>query len=312
MSRYASYEEAPTLAMQTIQGCNVHAFFDEFNMKGIVKYQLNAQGVQTLAGLMGVYILGIEKVEEESDENTLVLTAIASNPEGDKGFSYISQEVKEADFREKAYTRVKRNAMKDLVPHAVWCQMLVAVSKGTYQTPSPLPANQEKGSQDKEFNPVEDARRQARELADTPEVRERLKGFGINFTDCLNTATQLVGRIMDEFTVDDWLILMDILDDPVVAHGGVPKAVAAVKNETSEPEVSEESEEDVSEPEVSEESEEDVSDMEEDSSIHDTQTEFELENLPEESSKTVEGEVYVPDSEVESEDDLQQLMNEML
>ena len=143
--RTFSYYEAPAAAMDMIDGLSPKAFYDEIPSKGGKTPMINYKGISLLAGLTKCHITSIEETEE-SDGKWLVLKATAENPEGHKGFAWISRpkhdrrEEDDEDYREKAYTHVKRNALRDLVPWQVFLEMLLKKSaQPQVQNPMPDP-----------------------------------------------------------------------------------------------------------------------------------------------------------------------------
>jgi len=209
---YASYANAANAAMEMLDGLDESAFYDTFTIQGRRRYTLNYKGVRVLAGVMGVRIESIE--ETDLDEN-MEVKAISINVDGHHGFSFISQPKKmgngkpDPDYREKAFTRAKRNALRDLVPDQVFCEMLV---KNHMTKATPL-ATKPVTKQTQRLSDVEESKRMARKTA--ADEKEKLSSiFGISIEDCINFAEESTGLFREQWTANQWEYLSKILKNP--------------------------------------------------------------------------------------------------
>ena len=236
-----SYYDAPRVAMQMVEGTNLRAYFDTIQGKNVLLWQ----GVQILNGIMGIKIVS---VKHEEGDGILEVSCHAQNPQGDNGFGFISQphtKVKfnkdedDEDYREKSYSRVKRNACRDLVPHQVFCELLVAACKGGGQAQQSQPRNQQSQQRTQQSKPPQQAQkplvseaiknvrdrvrntaRWAEHAEDPPENAPEYCGIlhklGITTQDCMNeVAAQINIDDTDKWTVAHWEHLEKILRDPV-------------------------------------------------------------------------------------------------
>ena len=298
-----SYYEAPRVAMQMMDGLEPTTLYD--NIKG--KNILNYLGVSLLANIMDVEIISVEIVESETDENYIVVCAEASNPANHKGFSYIGKPKKvmkdgelvhDESYRSKAYTNAKRNALKDLVPHQVLCEMLVKEkqigkrnsTQATKAQPSdrskPEPtAEAQKAAQARQTRKTSNGDKKTQETLVSEQLKEikdkarqagvdalnggLFKTLGIDVQDCMNEVAAQTGiEDTDKWTVAHWEQLIQIIERPVAM--GMTKAVEAYdklhpNENTSEEdaeEVSEDSEEEVEEDIFSEDADDEAVDAE--------------------------------------------------
>ena len=238
-----SYQEAPRVAIQMMDGIEPTTLYDKIQGKNILNYK----GVSLLANIMDVEIFSVNIVESETDENVLVVCAEAKNPADHRGFSYIGKPKKvmkdgklvpDESYRSKAFTNAKRNALKDLVPHQVFCEMLVRIKQTSQAQPQAQPAQERPTTQQtresnggkktqepivsKELKEVRDKARQV----GIDSLNGILGVLGLDVQDCMNEVAAQTGiSDTDEWNVAHWEQLIQILERPVGM--GMTKAVEA-------------------------------------------------------------------------------------
>ena len=232
-NKYASYNDAAFVAMELTEGLEPKAFFDVIPSKRGDTQMVNYKGMTLLSGIMGCRITNIEETDE-SDDEIVVMKIEAENPAGDKGYAWLSRPKKskqgedEDDFREKIYTHGKRNALRDLVPYQVFLELLLKrAAGGEIPKPKPKPKHVE-------VDPVDVAYQKALALARKPETRDRLKSLEITFNECVESAETKSGKKKPDFGVDEWILLMDILDEPMDYIGDIELEGEPVVEEVEE------------------------------------------------------------------------------
>ena len=238
-----SYYDAPRVAMQMVEGLNYKAFYDTIQGKNILSWT----GVQILCGLMDVSIVDIS---HEDTNEVFEVKCKASDNNGNYGHSFISQpytakkrgvEEDDEDYREKAYSRAKRNACRDLVPHQVFCEMLVVASRGgqatQQQQPPPAQQTQQRrgatGSSSKQTQKAQEpliseemkkVRSEVRKIAVDAENNGILGVLGLSTQDAMNELASQTGiDDTEKWSVAHWENLKNILQEPVKM--GMTKAV---------------------------------------------------------------------------------------
>lgn len=241
--RIHSYYEAPKVAMEMIEENGLHpqAFYDEIPSRGKKTYMLNYKGSNLLAGLMGVHITEILETEE-SDESEVVVKATAENPNGNKGWAWLSRpkqdsKNEEDDWREKIYTHAKRNALRDLIPYGVFLEMLVrkatvnnANAKQNTNAKQAEPPKQQAQQQAKpktntQAQPKQQAAKTpldaAKELAKLTwsAERESLKNLhGVEPAEVLEFAQNKFDAIQENWTASQFTEFVKMLENPA-EHG---------------------------------------------------------------------------------------------
>lgn len=211
--QYVSYEEAPFVAIKMVEGLRYEAFYDEIK-KG--QFMLNYSGISLLAGIMGC---NVEKIEiDDDDAKELVLKAIAVNPEGHQGYAWISRpkvlyDKDDEDVRERSYTHVKRNALRDLVPYHIFLELLLKakVTGVVPETPKSVAEIQETTT----------AQDSAREVA-KKQKDNLMTLFGLSIQDCIDHTEECIGE-ESQWDAVGWRMLEKVLLDPVGM--GVKQAV---------------------------------------------------------------------------------------
>lgn len=216
------YSAAPIVAMELIQGLKPSAFFDKIQGQN----SLNFKGISLLAGIMGCHIIEIEETDE-TDAKQLVMKAVAVNPQGHKGYGWISRpkqdkrEEEDEDFRERSYTHVKRNALRDLVPYQVFLEMLVREheTKGKQTAPQQAAPVQQQSNQAKELQNAQAGARQALE-----KERDSLMSlWGLSPPDLIEHVEDCVGKPQHQWDIAAYKMLIEVAKDPVGM--GVDQAV---------------------------------------------------------------------------------------
>ena len=248
-----SYHDAPFVALEMLEGLEETVFYDEYKIRGKATHVLNYKGVDLLAGIMCCHVEFIREVEDETDEKAYTLESEASNPRGHKGFAKISRTKlagKDIDptYRQKAYTAVRRSALKSLVPHQVLCEMLVKRKyRGTPQAQStaqgePQPTAQEERASNAQQTRKSNGGKKTQEplvSEQLKEVRDKarqagidalngglFKALGIDVQDCMNEVAAQTGiEDTDKWAVAHWEQLIQIIERPVAM--GMTKAVEA-------------------------------------------------------------------------------------
>ncbi len=247
-----NYYHAPSIALELLDGLEETVFYDTYKIRGKFTHVLNYKGVDILAGIMGCYVEFIKEVEDETDEKVYTLESEAYNPQGHKGFAKIARTKlagKDLDptYRQKAYTAVRRSALKSLVPHQVLCEMLVKRKQRTPQgrpTAQPQPtAETQQGTTGKRGTQASaDAKKKTQETLvseQLKEVRDKarqagidglngklFKELGIDVQDCINEVAAQTGiSDTDKWSVAHWEQLIQIIERPVAM--GMAKAVEA-------------------------------------------------------------------------------------
>lgn len=221
--RTHSYYEAPKAAMEMVEHLPPQQFFSEIP-KGSGKYILTWEGVRILIGLMHV---SIESISHKDTADVLEVECVAVNPNQEKGFSFISQpfikkergkEEDDEDYREKAFSRAKRNACRDLVPDQVFCGLLVEKWKsmrgGTQQNNAGQPAeNGTKMLNGETFELIEH-RQRARTIASYE--KEYLQDLhGITVGDVIKYAETALDKPQKDWNdPNQWAYLADCLQKP--------------------------------------------------------------------------------------------------
>lgn len=219
--RICSYYEAPKIAMDMVEHLPPQQFFNEIP-KGSGKYVLTWEGVRILMGLMHV---SIESIKHEDSSDVLEVECVAVNKEEEKGFSFISQtylkkergkEEDDEDYREKAFSRAKRNAARDLVPDQVFCGLLVEKWKGNNapknQQQQTLPPN---AIPDAKMLELIEHRQRARTVASYE--KEYLQDLhGLTIDDVIAQAEKALDKTQKEWNeAGHWSYLADCLQKPV-------------------------------------------------------------------------------------------------
>ena len=240
-----NYYHAPSIALELLDGLEETVFYDTYKIRGKFTHVLNYKGVDILAGIMGCYVEFIKEVEDETDEKVYTLESEASNPQGHKGFAKISRTKlvgKDIDptYRQKAYTAVRRSALKSLVPHQVLCEMLVKRKQAAQPQPT---AETQQGTTGKRGTQASaDAKKKTQETLvseQLKEVRDKarqagidalngklFKELGIDVQDCINEVAAQTGiSDTDKWSVAHWEQLIQIIERPVAM--GMAKAVEA-------------------------------------------------------------------------------------
>ena len=259
MNNQVSYFDAPKVAMKMVEGLDYTAFYDEFKTRsGKKAYELNFNGVKVLAGIMGC-IQDSVRVAEDIHEGHVTVEAHASIPNGNSGFSMISQPkqvmnkgklVPDDMLMEKAFTRAKRNALRDLVPGQVFCEMLVkahitgkhAVTtlKDVLTEKKPDPSIENRPiTVAADTTALNTARTAAQQLAPIKKV-SLMESWGLTLQDCLDHCEIALDKTQDEWNADGWKMLAKVMEDPVGM--GVDQAVEIHEKSLNEEKVSETSE----------------------------------------------------------------------
>ncbi len=245
-----NYYHAPSIALELLDGLEETVFYDTYKIRGKFTHVLNYKGVDILAGIMGCHVEFIKEVEDETDEKVYTLESEAYNPQGHKGFAKIARTKlsgKDLDptYRQKAYTAVRRSALKSLVPHQVLCEMLVKRNQQgqptqAHPTAQAQPTETE-AEQTRKTTASNDIKKAKPPLASEQlkEVRDRarqagidalngklFKELGIDVQDCMNELAAQTGiEDTDKWTVAHWEQLIQIIESPVAM--GMTQAVEA-------------------------------------------------------------------------------------
>ena len=238
--RNHSYFEASTVAINMIKENGLHpqSFYDEIPVSGKKSYMLNYKGISLLAGLMGCSITSIEETNE-SDEKEIVVKVEAQNPNGDKGFSWLSRpkhkgkSEHEDDWREKIYTHGKRNALRDLVPYGIFLEMLLRLAHVGAQ-PEQQPKQQQKAAPKQTRSPLDVAVDNARDIA-IEEKENLINLHDITVKDVISFAEEKFGKEQSKWDLpSQWIMFAKMLQDPV--NNGVPTAYSEEEQKEEESE----------------------------------------------------------------------------
>ena len=260
MNNQVSYFDAPSVAMKMVEGLDYTAFYDEFKTRsGKKAYELNFNGVKLLAGIMGCIQESV-KVAEDIHEGHVTVEARACIPDGNSGFSMISQPkqvmnkgklVPDDMLMEKAFTRAKRNALRDLVPGQVFCEMLVKahitgkpptrVLHDVLTEKKPDPAIENRSlTVAADTIAIDTARTAAQQIAPI-KMDSLMKSWGLTLQDCLDHCEIALDKTQDEWNADGWKMLVKVMEDPVGM--GVDQAVEIHEKSLNDEKVSEASDE---------------------------------------------------------------------
>ena len=242
VSRNFSYYEAPKIAMEMVDGINPAVFYDSFSMGGRKINVLNYKGVKILAGITGSRIEELECVETEKG---LEIKCKATNPRGDNGFSFIFQSktaftkgkmAPDPTYREKAYTRAKRNALRDIVPDQIFCELLVNASRPNARPKQQMNRQVTESESIAAISDVDKKRTEVRIFA-VEQTEKLMEVWGLTVQDCIDHVELIVGKSLDEWTVENWETLRSALEDPVGSK--MEQAVEVAESAEDEKEVEE-------------------------------------------------------------------------